>query len=355
MVQYADMVEQYTPPEGMEIPPDFSLQERVLAYAMLHEIKDHVIRYTIDGPYRISKKAHDSEIAELVEKFRKDPKDCLAYARLNLFALQKDSKASRIEIQDRTSRYIDAFAKLQIKLDRMAFPPSKTIHKRVPKYIPDGLTDMGGDDELDPKLRGREKIRVDKRKIFEQAKKLLQEIYSMDISRLNLENPQDLAKLKKYIIERIAHFVYSEMPYDYKNMNPAPDPERSVGVDEFFKQRLAVCRHHALYTQVLMQMFGLTSRLLKCDLQFGSTNAGPHACNLVRINTEWHLLDVTNPDSDHGRGEIFMRPIPEKDIDLNTRTYRWELQRKQYGRKDIYTNTNNMHFRVNDNARNPLP
>lgn len=349
------MPEQMILPEGIEIPSEFTLQERVLAYAMLHKIKDHVIRYTIDGPYRKHDKAGDSEIAQLVQKFRSNPKNYLGYGRLNLFAIQRDPNIASSEKQDRLSRYIDAFTTLQIKLDRMAFPPSPEVIRRVPKYVPDGLTDMGSDDDLDPKMRDREKIRVDKRKIFIQAKKLLQEIYSMDISRLNLEKPDDLGKLKKYIIERIAHFVYTEMPYDYKNMNPARDALRSVGVDEFFKQHLAVCRHHALYAQVLMQMFGLTSRVLKCDVQFGSTNAGPHVCNLVRINNQWHLLDVTNPDFDNGKGEIFMRPIPEKNIDLNARVYRWELQRKQYGRKDIYTSRNNMHFRLNDNERNPLP
>lgn len=344
-----------TPPEGIEILSGFTLQERVLAYAMLHEKKDHVIRYTLSGQYRMHKKASDAEISQLVEKFRTNPKDCLGIARLNLFAIQRDCNVGRVEMEQRLSRYIDAFISLQIKLDRMAFPPSPAVIRRVPKYVPDGLTDMGSDDELDPKNRGREKIRVDKRKIFTQAKKLLQEIYSMDISRLNLENPDDLGKLKRYIIERIAHFVYTEMPYDYKNQGSGRNALRSISADEFFKQHLAVCRHHALYTQVLMQMFGLTSRLLKCDAQFGSTNASPHASNLVRINNQWHLLDVTNPDFDNGRSEIFLRPIPEKDIDLNARVYRWEFQRKQYGRKDTYTSRNNMYFRLNDNEQNPLP
>ena len=53
----------------------------------------------------------------------------------------------------------------------MAFPPNPgQVKKGVPDYIPDGLSDMGSDDEVNPAARSREKIRIDKQKIFEQIR-----------------------------------------------------------------------------------------------------------------------------------------------------------------------------------------
>jgi hypothetical protein len=132
----------------------------------------------------------------------------------------------------------------------------------VPEYIPNGLVDMGSDSTFDAARRSREKILVDKKIIFEQSKKLFYDIFSKDLSKL------DNGKIKNYFILRIAAFVHKEMPYSHENTKPFLNAKKSVPLSESFKRKLAVCRHHALYSQVLMQSFGITSRLLKCNVNF---------------------------------------------------------------------------------------
>jgi hypothetical protein len=119
------------------------------------------------------------------------------------------------------------------------------------------------------------------------------------------------------------------MPYDRVNFGNEMG-SNSVMLQYFVEPEdgpKAVCRHQALYTQVLLQAFGMTSRLLKCYL-----GGGAHAANLVRINYQWHILDTTN--------DIF-EPIEDEEIDLNNNDYTWCVESdgaifEYISRKDMY-------------------
>jgi len=114
---------------------------------------------------------------------------------------------------------------------------------------------------------------------------------------------------------------------------------------------MAVCRHQALYVQVLLQSLGLTSQLLKCNLDGYS-----HVANLLRIDNKWHVLDVTNPEKgEDGKLKVFIRQIPEienpyKD-DLE---HKWQFPAKK---KDgtigsrVYQLRRNMFYRIMDNDK----
>jgi transglutaminase-like putative cysteine protease len=141
------------------------------------------------------------------------------------------------------------------------------------------------------------------------------------------------------------------MPYDYQKINPYPNLGKSVLITEPFDRKLAVCRHHALYTQVLLQSFGITSRLLKCNLGVGQEKGEPHACNLVRVNGKWSILDATNPEVNKGVGEVFLTPIPGTDIDTNKYNYTWQVQCKKGQDIRTYQSRHNMFYKYTGNNK----
>lgn len=321
-----------------------SVEQGVLALGMAKDNPATVLGYRNEGgrmkaPDQLSITEHGS----LVEKFSRNPKQVLAYGRENMFAIAQDQNITPEQRNERFGRYLKAYLEMQLKLDRAAFPPDpSTIKNGVPDYIPDGLSDMGSDNELDATRRSREKIRIDKRQIFGQARELFEKVFQSDTGKMSLE------RRKKFIVECINYHVFTKMPYDYQNRGPI-NPNKSIPLHKVAEDRQAVCRHHALYTQVLLQAFGISSKLLKCELDFGNGNKEPHVANLVRINGKWYLMDVTNPDENNGIGEYFIRELPETDIDTNRQTYTWRLNRKKEGKNWVYVSRNNMYFRINDN------
>lgn len=342
------------PFERPELPKQsekkLSLQQNALAFGMLHESKNAVTNFKEENGIRFHQNPtlQENDLKMLTRKFQSDPKTCLAFARENLLAISTDKRMSQQEKLDRIKRYVDSCLDLIIKLDTAAFPSSQEIKSGVPEYIPDGLVDMGSDSTPDAAKRSREKIVVDKRKIYSQSKELFYDIFSRDLKRLNND------QLKNYFILRIASYVHEKMPYDYENRILEGN---SIPLDRIYDKKLSQCRHHALYAQVLMQTLGLTSRLMKCDVKFSSDSSfGPHGANLIRNNYDWYLLDVTNPDrkkdpADPGgigmTYEIFLKKLNEKSIDLNSRKYAWDFKRNN-GSIYSYRTRNNMYYYIKD-------
>lgn len=325
---------------------ELDFHKAVLGHGMLWDNDKNTTDYQLDkSGNRLLTKASREEIPLLVNKFKSDPKETLAIGRNNILEIMQDKRLSEQKRKERVKRYTDAFLDLQIRLDHEAFPPSDSVKKGVPEYIPDGLSDMGSDDEIDPSKRSREKIRIDKKKIFEQSKDFIYETFSQDYTNYNLE------QIKKDIIAKVAYFVYAKMPYNYQKKRSIHDifGVKSVPINEIRDQRLAVCRHHALYTQVLLQTFGITSRLLKCDLGVDNESLGPHVANLVRINNKWYLLDVTNPDEENGHWKIFTTPLLEKHIDPNNQSYEWIGHKTKNNKVYKYRTRNNMYYRIRKN------
>lgn len=331
-----------------------SLQEGVLARGMLQRVNNTTVDYRMDSNgVKAIKPLDDRYIDQLVEEYKKVPKDCLALARNNLIAISKDKRLDKVEKKERVDRYLDAYFELQIKLDHKAFPYLKDLNKvlkGIPEYIPDGMTDMGSDYDLNPIVRGREKIRINKKEIFKQSKELFEKIFNSDLANYDSHDTESVEKFKKYVVSEVADFVYNKMPYNKEFKDIPFQRIRSIRLDEVFNNNLSVCRHHALYTQVLLQSFGITSRLLKCDVDFGRARGGGHAANLVRINNKWYLLDSTIPDpgTNQKKYGIFIKKIDDKRIDLNYKNYEWSLKEKN-GENRIYKSRNEMYYRINKN------
>ena len=335
-------------PKSFPIP----LQEKALANGMLHSKLDAVSTFKLTPQGRIHSIDFDSkDYASLVEKFKNDPKDCLAIARENLFSIRKDPRLSAQERNDRLSRYLDAYFKLQIKLDHGAFPPNNKVFKGIPSYVPDGLSDMGADPSVEPDTRTREKLRVNKEQIFEQCKDLFMTVFSYDFSDIPEQERQE--RMKMFIARKTSLYIYKKLQYDAKN-EAFPARFNSIPLARYGEKRLAICRQQALYTQVLLQTFGLTSRLMKTDVSFDTGYPGPHANNLVRINHKWFVLDATNPEKLNSQlqSTVFIKQIPERDMDLNNKTYKWSFDTPYDVRS--YATRNNMYYRIMNNVKNPL-
>jgi hypothetical protein len=310
-----------------------NFHQRVLAYAALYNDNSAVISYNIskDGGREFERVINsDKQANKLILKFKKNPKDVLAVFRNNMLAIAKDPRIDSSGRENRLHRYMEDWWDLMCALDKSAFPSTgNKLYTFVPLYVPDNLSDMGSDPRIDEKLRSeREKIHIRKKKIFKQSYDLFMEIFGTGV--LN----------KKLIAQKVAIWVYKEIPYDKKFLGGIFGMGKSIPLD-FFKSKdpTAACRHHALYTQVLNQAFGLTSRLLKCNL-----NGESHAANLVRLDNQWYLLDSTNPMKVSGKVQVCLSPISQREIDINRHNYTWQV--KHDGGIRTYESRNNMFFRI---------
>jgi hypothetical protein len=283
-----------------------TINESVLAFAILNNKESNAVDYKIeaDGSRLLNSVKSQAEWSALVNRFKNDPKDCLAVARNAVGNILKDDRLSEIDKKLRLERYVDAYFDLSLKLDKAAFPV-RGVQEGVPEYIPHGLVDMGSDrDDLPNRNGGREMIHVDKRKIYLQFRDFLIKMF--------LYGYEDMSSTfsKRSVIEEIGKIVYRNMPY-HKLSNPFGNFSGMVELSDTYNNGLSVCRHHALYAQVLLQFCGIKSLLLKCDVNFGR-GTEPHVANLIRINSKWYLADFTNPDIidvQNNKGKVFLREV----------------------------------------------
>ncbi len=308
---------------------NLTTHQRALAFGALYYDEMALNAYQFDKNHRERRLEKviekDSELECLINRFKEDQKNILALLRRNMMNIMLDQRLTSFERSTRLERYWPDYFAFMILLDRRAFPSSNgQVYNHVPEYIPDRLSDMGIDPRINQNLRiNREKIEVRKKDIFEKAKSLFFEVYKT--GRWN----------KEEFVDKIATWIYKNVEYDFDNMYKGFG-KGSITLDELKK---GVCRHHALYAQVLNQAFGLTSRLLKCEY-----NGIPHAANLVRVNGMWNLLDVTNPVTVGGEEYTCFFPIAERSIDLNRDSYDWTVVDDQGVRN--YKSRNNMCFRI---------
>lgn len=341
-----------------------SLQEKVLLKVLVNYIDQNnvseaarqIVAFEIKNGARVH--SLSSVTTESIEKvlnlFEKDPKDVTAILRWALIALYRDTKISLDFLKtDRLERYLQASLTLQVRMDRAIFKADDAVKAGVPEYIPDGLSDMGSDPEIDPLKREREKIRVDKAKIFSRYSGRLLQLF-MAISESN-EDPNS-TNLKGFMVEFVSQAVYEELPYDRFQLAGLKGVllGQSININYVAEHRLAVCRHQALETQVLLQALGINCQLLKCKVEFFPGRRGAHVANLVRLNGTWYLLDVTNPDLQANTPKVFLREIKglDKNPYLDDKDHVWELGSDIGLRK--YILRRNMFYRIRDNKLDSL-
>lgn len=323
---------------------ELSPQQRVLGYAMLHQRGDAILDYRMDRR-RIRHANHlldPREYSALQAAFRIDPKTCQAFARDNLQKIITDTRSGGDLKKNRLERYLEEYFDLIVKLDNVNYPPKPNVIGRgIPEYIPDGLTDMGSNPSLDNNLRTRERLKVNKKVTYRQNLDFFKRVFSRPTP-------------KEDMFVMLAEYEYDTMPYDHQDL-AFPDYGGTVMIHQYRKVGLAQCRHHAFETQVLAQALGLTSRLAKVDMYVGYGNSAPlrylgrHAINLGRVDHQWYVIDVTNPDHKPYGRVVFMKPIDEWDIDLNANTYDWQFPT---GRGSVrYQTHHTMYYRITANRK----
>lgn len=326
------MSHERTPREGQQqsIHSKLTLKEQELALGMLTYGESFQSHALSEGGYRT-----------LVQEFYHNPFTMLVSSREYLRGITDERQV------DRTIKYIDAYFNLIVKLDRDAFPPDERVRSGIPDYIPDGLVDMGSRPDKEPSKRyGREKVRVDKAEIFERAKPFLHTIFTQQASP---DVSQEL--WEQQIANQVASFVPLKMPYNHTgDEHWGRRSEKSIGLHEFMDKPLSICIHQALMTQVLLQGFGITSRLMKSDMD-GGEYVGAHVNNAVKIGEQWSILDSTYPEEQtDGTSRVFSKHIPELTLDLNVNNYRWDFQLPD-GKIRRYTSRSNMYWYIEDNAK----
>lgn len=311
-----------------------SLQQKALWYWALYKDDFAVVTYKKDntGQKYLSKTLKTAEEeAKLLNDFHKNPKEVLAYCRINLQKIAKDTKLSDIERKDRSERYIKEYLDFIIKLDAEAFVhDQKKVYNWIPDYIPDGFVDMWSDSVLNTEKRNREKIIISKKEIFREEKDLLYKI----LSSPNIT--------KKDMINYIFHTIRNKK-YNYDVANDILW-WKSIQMHDIIKKELFVCRHKALLFQILAQACWLTSRLLKCNVIYHN-NSWSHVANLIRVNNKRYLLDTTAwMITIDGKRKSYIVSIPQNEIDLNKNTYKWEIKNDKGIHK--YTSRNNAYYQI---------
>ncbi len=331
----------------------FTARERILLHVLAGDNIGVINHYVVEGNRRHIdfKETAEADTEKVKREFVKDPVRVQKKAVDVLRNIMRDGRLSEDQKTERAKAFTVSFLKLVVKLDREAFPPTpgETVMKGIPEYIPDGLTDMGSDPETGEFRSGREKVRIDKLALFEQSTDLLYRMITAPEAKGVTQEGRD-----KFFVDNVMYYVNMEMPYYFGE--GGLNPEHSIPLDYIRESRLSVCRHHALYTQVLLQTLGVKSRLLKTDVVFGSGNRGAHGNNLVEVGGKWYLIDTTNPERIKKNGKEqarrFIKPIPETTIDTSNKNYHWEFEMAS-GQKRVYTSRNNMYYRIKDNVKDP--
>lgn len=316
----------------------------------------YTTNYSDDGETRKLnfEEVRPEELEAFLQNFLDNPKQALAAIRINLINIVKDKSIPLEQRKDRLERYLRAFLEIIPKLDQYTFPSGddSEVLEGVPTYIPDGLSDMGSDNNLNAEGRSREKIRVDKKRSFQ---KIFDSLFDALWQLGNMDIDPSSSSAKIFLAKHVMAAVYHDMQYDHGDKAILPR-DRSIRVDEFVKAEspVSVCRHIAMETQIRFQALGLESRLLKCMM-----NGEPHVANLLRVNGQWYLVDSTNPELDPNNpdvGKVYARPIELTDEPNQT----WNLDRytkvsngKLVNKPVIYTSRNNMYYRILSNQDNP--
>ena len=274
-----------------------SLQELNLTRAAIGKTGTALIDYELgpNGNRLFNTSVTDEQFALLVHDFSRDPKESLAYIRDNLFAIGRDTKLPAVDRSIRLRRYLHAYTSLTIKLDHEAFSQQDdgSVHAGVPDYIPDGLIDMGSESSVNPSYRSREQIKVNKAEIYRKYSDVLMRIFSMDISKSTSTD------IKKTIVKELLLAMARNLPYDTQLLANTKG-KIGTGVVNLHSLNEGVCRHRALTYQVLAQACGLTSRLVKCDV-----DGEKHAANATRIDYQWYLADPTMTDYAEEPGPVY--------------------------------------------------
>lgn len=276
--------------------------------------------------------------------FAKDPKESLALIRNKLISIGRNKNLSTEERSRQLDTNLDAYFGLILRLDHDVFPPTRPgeVSDGQIDYIPDGYNDMGSNHILNPNIRGREILHVDKKSLLERYKPVLIEMFTKDYSGMTS------TEMKKSMLSYLAQQVYFRLPTDYGDTQ-----DLGGGKINLANLPKGVCRHQALTFQVLAQAAGLKTVMVKSNLRIDGAPPGAHVSNAIRVNGSWFMMDVTNPDYIKGAdGVNVWRPgvIPIEGPPNGSAHQTYTGLQRHSGRHVSYAVRNNVYWTIGKTA-----
>jgi hypothetical protein len=239
----------------------------------------------------------DAEL-ERVEEFARDPFSFLFKESQALFDVFKDPELADADKAQRLDTYFEMIE----ALDREAFLVTKAVQSGVPDgYVPHGFTDMGEVQSTVPANRyGRAMNQVDTASTLRRHRTVLEFLFT-NMHPENFTGPEGKLRYALTIMSNIARQISMNMPHG------EPTQAERGGLLPVSTVDASRCQQHALTTQVLLQAFGLRSRLSKNTVatqeemdMYGEDFYGwDHVSNVVTVEgpegERVYMLDTTNP------------------------------------------------------------
>jgi hypothetical protein len=235
------------------------------------------------------------------------------YSANPLLAIQRmNSAISLIKNDEAKKRYCNECVSLESAVEReiieargFRYDVETETRRGIPLFLFDGFVDMGYySNELG---RKREKILVDKKK---------------------LETNLSYAKAMSIMFPEKNIAVAARMVVDAMNFDTglalrfAEEKDFGlIGLDEFLKEEIGVCRHFALSYQLFAQEAGIDSRIVKGYLGKGKSS-GLHAWNMAKKGDKSVLVDASGSYLRHNEDGSKTRCIMVVDEFYEGRCYR---------------------------------
>ena len=255
--------------DALKYPDKLSPQVRNLI-AMLSRKDSKLIKNTrIEEGVRLAEHIDLNDLEKAVQLHSLDP--FMTHKMFNI-------SLSYIKNKSRIKRYITASIDLEILLDRLAFPQTNGIIKGIPEYIMDGYTDLG-QVENETNRGSREKFRVEKNKlrtsITRSRQKVVLDYFAKSdnlltfFSNIALEVVTNKHRNNKIeLFNWLSYYIISNTPYNEYEVDKMSRSVRNetISID---KINYGVCRHHAVLSQVMLQVMGIRSKMTKGNHYFG--------------------------------------------------------------------------------------
>lgn len=276
--------------------------------------------------------------------FAQDP---FAFLRQESRRMFRDVRVVRASEAQRGDVLDEYFRKIE-SLDRANFSDMQgRVCAGVPQgYLPDGFIDMGAVSSLSPPERyGRLLNYVDTYKILQRHRALFDFVFN-NIDPNDSRGEDNEISYQQLIISNVAREIAMTLPYG------EPIATERGGILPISALNTAECQQHALTAQVLLQAFGIRSRLSKnfyatqkeMDSYGPSYCGGDHVSNVITIDgpeERVYMFDSTNPQV--GRQGEWMFGL----FRMNQRSHDggW-LVTTQVGTLRKYTERNNMFWTI---------
>ncbi len=224
---------------------------------------------------RIAHELEPDELTNFTTAWALAPLECIR---------SMNASIAKIGERSRLRRYLKSAVDLEILMDRHSWGHDGTVYRGIPEYLMHGYTDMGS--QASPTERsGREKIKIDKIRMAERL---------TDCKEQGVISGKEVDKLLAWYYNCVRQDIeFNELGVEKLSQDFGNE---SIVLSEYLEKGLGVCRHLSIFFQLYLQEAGVDCRVVKGNLKFYIFK-GRHAWNLLRLDDQVVLVDVTHPNA----------------------------------------------------------